>query len=369
MLEASGFTGSRADGVPREREVPELFGKRFGPLEISLSQAGESSLFLPGERVRPDFFVAARWRGKEFSFVAEYKSSSTPRTIEMAIYQARRYAEASQYLPMLIVPYLSPDALDRLAEEEVSGIDLSGNGMVVVPGEWFIRSTGAKNHFPTSAPIKNVYRGTSSLVARVFFSQPRFSSVQEILGEIQRRGGKATLSTVSKALSGLEEDLLIGRERAIRLLQPERLLDRLLDNHRAPVGRSRRTIRVTDRQHGLLQFADNARQTGASVIGYLPSRYVVMPGSEDIVRVYASSIEEITRGVELEENSRFPNMELVETEEQAVYFDPVEDEGFLWTSPLQTYLMLASGDKREREVAQQLRPDLVRGARGDQDRP
>jgi hypothetical protein len=260
---------------------------------------------------------------------------------------------------MVIVPYLSPRALDRLAEEKVSGIDLSGNGLVVVPGEWFIRNTGEKNRFPAGTPIKNVYRGASSLVARVFFAHPAYSSVREILEEIQRRGGEITLSTVSKALKGLEEDLLVGRGGTIRLLQPERMLDLLLQNYRAPEITRRRRVRVPDRWRVLRQFAQNAQEYSVSVIGDLPSRYVIMPESEDFMRVYTTSIESTTQGVELEDTSRFPNMELIEARDQGVYFDPSTEQQFPFISPLQTYLMLAAGGKREQEAASQLRPDLI----------
>lgn len=168
-----------------------------------------------------------------------------------------------------------------------------------------------------------------------------------------------TLSTVSKALKGLEEDLVVGRGKTVRLLQPGRMLDLLLDNYRDPQTSSRRRIKVRDRQNALRRFAQNARESGAKVAGDLPSRYVVMPASDDVIRVFTSSIEEVTRGVELEEASRFPNVELVETEDQTVYFDASEEEGLHWISPLQTYLMLARGGKREREVATQLRTDLL----------
>jgi hypothetical protein len=337
---------------------------RFLPLEISVLSP-EAFNLLPGQRrLRPDFVLTAEWEGKERSFIVEYKRSSTPRALEAAIQQARRYAEASTYLPMVIVPYLSPGALDRISEERVSGIDLSGNGLIIVPGEWYVRSTGEKNRFPSSAPIKNVYRGASSLVARVFFARSMFSSVQEISNEIKRRGGKTTLSTVSKALKGLEEDLVVGRGETIRLLQPGRLLDLLLENYRDPVVVRKRRIRVPDRDRSLRQFVQNAREFDVSVAGDLPSRYVIMPASEDVVRVYTSSISEATEGVEFEETSRFPNVELVQTEDQTVYFDPSEDEEFLWISPLQTYLMLATGGKREQEVATQLRSDLLESSRG-----
>jgi hypothetical protein len=264
---------------------------------------------------------------------------------------------------MVIVPYLSPRALDRLNEEKVSGLDLSGNELVIVPGEWFVRSTGAKNRFPAGASIKNVYRGASSLVARVFFARPEFSSVQGVLGEIRSRGGRTTLPTVSKALRGLEEDLVVGREANIQLLQPDRMLDLLLENYRNPVVRRRRRIKVSDRVGSLQKFAHNARESDVYVAGDLPSRYVIFPTSEDMVRVYTSSIEAITQGVELQETSRFPNVELIETEDQTVYFDPNDEEGFPWISALQTYLMLATGGKREQEAATQIRSDLVGATR------
>jgi hypothetical protein len=265
---------------------------------------------------------------------------------------------------MVVVPYLSPRALDRLREEKVSGIDLSGNCLVVVPGEWFIRSTGAKNRYPARASIKNVYRGVSSLVARVFFARPDFPSVQDILNEILSRGGKITLPTVSKALKGLEEDLLVGREEIIRVLQPDRLLDLLLENYRAPVVGRRLQIKVTDREGTFRQFARNARESNVYVAGDLPSRYVVLPTTDDVRRIYASSVEAVTEGVEFEEYSRFPNVELVEVEDQTVYFDPDEENGFPWISALQTYLILASGGKREQEAAAQIRPDLIAAAGG-----
>lgn len=235
--------------------------------------------------MRPDLVLTAEWEGKKHSFIVEFKGTSTPKVLEASIQQARRYAAGGMYLPMVIVPYLSPTALDRLAEEKVSGIDLSGNGLVVVPGEWFVRNTGEKNRFPAGTPIKNVYRAS----------------------DITRR----------------------------------------------------RRVKVPDRWRTLRQFAQNAQEYGVSIVGDLPSRYVIMPESEDSMRIYATSIESMTQSVELEDTSRFPNMELIETRDQTVYFDPSTENQFPFISPLQTYLMLAAGGKREQEAAAQLRPDLV----------
>ena len=61
-------------------------------------------------------------------------------------------------------------------------------------------------------------------------------------------------------------------------------------------------------------------------------------------------------GVDLEENSRFPNVELLETDEDFVYFDARDN---LAASPVQTYLELMQGDKREQETAEQLRKAIL----------
>lgn len=369
-MEPSSYTDSmNRAGPPGERDVPALLDRsRLLPLEIALLGPEEIRLLSDLRGLRPDFVLTARWEGRDRLFAVEYNSSSTPKALEAAIQQARRYAEAGPYLPMVIVPYLSPKALDRLNEEKVSGIDLSGNELVIVPGEWFVRSTGAKNRFPAGTSIKNVYRGASSLVARVFFARPAFSSVQEILDEIRSRGGKTTLPTVSKALRGLEEDLLVGRGANIQLLQPDRMLDFLRENYRDPVVRRKRRIKVSDQAGSLQTFARNARESDVYVAGDLPSRYVIFPTTDDVVRVYTSSIEAVTQGVEFQETSRFPNVELIETEDQTVYFDPNEEEGFPWISALQTYLMLAAGGKREQETATQIRSDLVAVIKGYQNR-
>ena len=53
---------------------------------------------------------------------------------------------------------------------------------------------------------------------------------------------------------------------------------------------------------------------------------------------------------------RFPNIELLETDEDFVYFDTRDNRA---ASPVQTYLELIQGDKREQETAEQLRKAIL----------
>ena len=112
------------------------------------------------------------------------------------------------------MPYLRESQLAELEKKQLSGVDLCGNGVIVVPGRVLVYRTGAKNQFPSYASIKNIYRKNTSMVGRALLAKPRYAEVQELRKEINARNvlvaywGKTAMSlgTVSKALKGLEAD-------------------------------------------------------------------------------------------------------------------------------------------------------------------
>src|SRR5262249_2408229 len=150
---------------------------------------------------------------KSFRFAVECKRQSSPRAIEEAAEQARRRAEAGRLLPLVVVPFLSGPAIDAPEARSVGGIALCGHGVIIGSGEWYVRRVGSPNPFRAEGAIKNVYRKSSSVVARLFLACPEFASVQDALEELRRRGGRVTLATVSKVCKRLEDDLIIERKR------------------------------------------------------------------------------------------------------------------------------------------------------------
>lgn len=314
---------------------------------------------------RPDLAINFAWQDKELKFLADVRRQSSPKALTEAIRQIRllvkervEISPRTKYFPLLIVPYLNPDAIDRLIAADVSGIDLSGNGVVIVPGEWFVYRTGSKNAYPSTVPIKNVFRGTSSLVARALLMRPCFSSVNEVYEEIKARGGAITLPTVSKALKALQEELLVGREKDIRLLDAKRLLEALEKNYRRPFTTRRLRGRFTDKQANLARMVANATETNIPLVAVDPTRYAVMPTGDQMIQFYTRSIDSVMHGVRLTETNRFPDIELCETEEPTVYFARRWEDDLYWTSPLEVYLLLATGGKREHETAEQMRDDI-----------
>jgi hypothetical protein len=68
-------------------------------------------------------------------------------------------------------------------------------------------------------------------------------------------------------------------------------------------------------------------------------------------------------GVRVERTERFPNLDLTWTDDATVYFDPQSRSGVPYASPVQAYLELMAGDKRQRETAEQVREYILRTLR------
>ncbi len=337
------------NGVPPESEVVRRL--RSGDLTFEPFRV---AALISRERgpVRPDYVLELEWGDRRRRFAVEYKRLSTPKQLEEAIQQAKRNA-VGDLLPMVMVPYLRSSALARLVETETSGIDLSGNGFVTVPGEWFVYKTGERNKYPARAPIKAVYAGKSSLVGRVFLLCAQFESVTQVRDEIERRGVVLSLGTVSKVLRALEDDLVIQRKPTIRAIQPDLLIEKLADHFREPSTSRVVTGRVENRDTFLARAFENARRQSVSLVGRSLAVYTTVPESQ--VTLYTTSAESVLQDTMFEETPRFSNVSVIETADELVYFDARPSNGYRWISPVQLYLQLVNGGKREQEIATQLR--------------
>jgi len=75
--------------------------------------------------------------------------------------------------------------------------------------------------------------------------------------------------------------------------------------------------------------------------------------------VYCPRLETLLDRLSGSESDRFPNLELIETDDETVYFDARKEGDFWWASPVQVYLELMAGDKRDRETAEQVKAYLL----------
>jgi hypothetical protein len=358
--------GSRAKcGADEETELLERITSgefAFGPVSFVRDQKDDRVL------------VGRLQQTKLKPFVFEYQGSWTRAGRKETVERLRR-AYGRKFIPLLLAPYLSPKILDELVEERISAIDGFGNGLLVdPPGIFILRMSGKKpkRHERLSAPVRlAIYESSNvaTLVPRVFVSQRVFPTTTAVLDACHARimplGDTPTplsLPTVSKALRQLDEDLVTdrqGRERHLRY--PERLLQHLERGFRVPSAppvllKTKLPIeeiwtRLHD-QRPKLRFVVSGRGSA--------SHYTGLAGP-DRLQLHVSDASLAQRALEATPTLAFPNLELIETDEEAPYFDSREDSGVIWSSPLQCYLELArvDADPRERDVAETLRAKLL----------
>jgi hypothetical protein len=251
---------------------------------------------------------------------------------------------------------------------------LCGNGIIIVPGAFSVFRSGGKNRFTYSAPIKNIYQKNSSMVSRLLLTYPSHDTVQDILVEINQRNllvtrwrkGPMSLSTVSKALKTLVEELIVERNDSIQLIQPAKLLQKLSENY-APKFKDRIRLKLPKKDGSVQEILQKIAPeldmpfviTGKSSV----NQYTVMQRG-DMLSVYCPRIDTILKHLTYNQTDRFPNLEIVETQDETSYFDSRQINGIWWASPVQVFLELMAGDKRDQETAEQIKLLLMKNVEG-----
>ena len=82
-----------------------------------------------------DFIIELGWGKRAYRFAVACRVVSTPKEFAAAIETAKRSSRPPRSFPMVFVPYLPQSQLRLLEERQVSGIDLSGNVLIMVPDE------------------------------------------------------------------------------------------------------------------------------------------------------------------------------------------------------------------------------------------
>lgn len=315
-----------------------------------------------------DAVLEAAWNKAKFTFAAAITRYSSDRTVFDAIRESNFVADKLSAFPIVITPWLSEEQVLKLEAEEVSGVDLCGNGVIVIPGKVLIIRSGKPNSYRDSRAVKNVYEGTSSLVARAFLLKPIYKSVMEIVEEIQSRSGTITQPTVSKALKQLEADVVIWKEKGlIKLVQPEKLLDRLVANGKKPARLAETAGKLQCAQSDVFKVIANAARTSAGktvVTGACSVNQYATMAREPLVEMYCDidpSRLVSALSMQVDSTSRFPNFRLIRTDDPTAFLDTRTDDEVEYSSPLQCYLELMQGDKREKETAGQVRELILKG--------
>ena len=349
--------------IEKISEVDMLARLRVG--EVLLRPLVVSSIEVlsgPGADARIELALPGEPEG--FRFVLEVKGRATPQTVQLAMVRAKSATREGEW-PMIQVPFLSPKRLGELEREGVSGVDLCGNGLVVVPGRLFVSRSGEPNRYRDSRPLNNPYRGRSAMVARMLLQQPDWDSLSDLCAAVVAAGCELSLPQTSKAVQAMAEDLVLSKSvGTITLREPLRLLDELGAAWRTPPIRARQAVRLPATSHWARSLSSVAGLKWAVTGESSVARYAVFSQSGPRrIAVSDLGLALASLGGVAERVPSFADLEIIETNEAGFFFGNETDEaGLRWASRLQTWLELASGDARQQDAAQDLRQKLLQAS-------
>lgn len=311
--------------------------------------------------------------GPSFKALVEIKTVATPRTIREACTQlvaSFNTISDSKLVPIIIASYIGKKQAEVLAEEGVSWIDLSGNMVVRVQDKIYIERTGTPNKFPDTSPIKKIFQGTSSLVSRALLMKPEgFESLYEIVNFVNSRNANITMSTVSKVLKSLEEELLITKSKTrISVMDAEKLLARLTRGYVDSLRRKERNTYVFSVDEiNKLFTALYSNDVDYAACGFYAAKLKGLAVT-DKIEVFVRDVQQTRKAFERElidirPDFEFGNVNIVETKDPCVWFNILDKPFEAIVDDIELYLEMMASTPRGPKIANKLKQGILIGRR------
>lgn len=318
----------------------------------------------PGPDRGIDILARVNVSDRPHVLVCEVKASGQPRHVRMALLQLRNQIAhfGNEAIPILIAPYLSPEAQALCREHEVGFLDLEGNARLVFDSVFIERLVSGKPSVERRE-LKSLFKPKSAQVLRVMLrdrARPwRVTELAEIAG--------VSLGHVSNVRSGLlDREWGQVSDKGLFISEPDALLNAWRDSYEPPAGK-RMSFYTT--LHGS-SFEEAARQAlhagpenGQAIFASFSAAHWLAPyGRTGMQYFYADSagLERLQVGLKLSPASKGENVVVILPKDQGLFRDIVEPApGAVCTSPVQTYLDLTAAGERGREAAEHLRKERL----------
>jgi hypothetical protein len=268
--------------------------------------------------------------------------------------------------PIFIAPYLSPEAQALCQEHSVGFLDLEGNARIAFDGVFIERLVPTRPAIERRE-LKSIFKPKSAQVLRVLLRDPsRPWRVVELA-----EAADVSLGHVSNVRTGL-----IDREWAkvesggFLLTRPDAVLDAWRDAYEPPAG-SRlafyTTLHGNALERALRDALGAANKDGQAILASFSAAQWLAPyartGSQFL---YADqqAIEALQHALKLSSAAKGENVIITQLRDDGLFRDKVEAApGIVCTSPVQTYLDLATASERGREAAEHLRSEKLKWLR------
>jgi hypothetical protein len=303
--------------------------------------------------------------GKPHTLLYQCKSNGQPRYVRTALLQLREYVSrlGKNVTPILIAPYLSPEAQALCRESEVGFLDLAGNARVVFNGVFIERVVGNK---PPSArrELRSFFKPKAAQILRVILRNPeRAWRVTELA-----RVAAVSLGHVSNVRAALldREWARVSLE-GLSLSEPDKLVDAWRDAYEPPAGRR---LRFYTALHGSTfeeasRRALSATENGGQAIlsSFSAARWLAPYARVSTQYLYAeeNGLDRLQRLLNLSSPSKGENVMITVPKDHGIFRDTIEPApGVFCTSVVQTYLDLTAAGERGREAADHLRREKMK---------
>ena len=316
-----------------------------------------------GHDYQSDSRIALSRGGVSYALIVEVKGNGAPRFVRSAIYQLRDYvahvdqsnhADASQRLiPMLVSPYLSPEARAICTDHNVAYLDLFGNAHLAFDSVYIDRAVADKPKAESRA-LRSIFNPKAAAILRVMLRDPdRAWRVTDLAEKANASLGH--VSNVRKAL--LEREWIEKQADGVVLIQPDALLKTWRENYRRPSGH-----RITGYTHlhgkqfdDRLSKALNPQRPRAIYSLHSAAQWFAPFGRDGTHTFYAdeSGAQFLQEALRLTPVTKGANVVLHIPNDESLFDDAIEPvPGIFCTSPIITYLDLWNGNDRDREAAE-----------------
>src|ERR1700733_14215253 len=125
---------------------------------------------------------------RQHLLVCEVKANGQPRYVRPALLQLRNYIShlGGEATPILIAPYLSPNAQSLCREHGISYVDLEGNARIAFNGVFIERTAQHRAPLSERRELRSLFKPKSAQVLRMMLHDPtrtwRVAELAEVAG-------------------------------------------------------------------------------------------------------------------------------------------------------------------------------------------
>lgn len=349
--------------------MKSLEGRAVEALRALLEQVPATELVsIEQEPLGPDrgidIVAHVELAGRRHTLIGEVKSSGQPRHVRVALLQLRNYLahHGQDATPILIAPYLSPEAQALCRDEEVCFLDLEGNVRLLFDTV-FIERLVASKPAVERRELKSLFKPKSAQVLRVLLRDPgRPWRVTELAATAD-----VSLGHVSNVRAGLlDREWAQVSDQGLLLSQPDALLDAWRDAYEPPAGKRMSfytTLHGSAFEEAARGMLNSDREMGQAAFASFSAAHWLAPyGRTSTHYFYAdeAGLERLHTALKLSSASKGENVVVTLLKDSGLFRDTIEPApGAICTSPIQTYLDLSTAGERGREAADHLRRERL----------